>query len=67
MPLSFVSYDIDHDRKTQLVTGKITSSKFSPQQFIMPTGLKVVADEHKVAETAQYNEAIEMMLPGKSK
>lgn len=67
MPLSFVYYDIDHDRKTQLVTGKITPSKFSPQQFIMPTGLKVVADEHKVAETAQYNEAIEMMLPGKSK
>ena len=67
MPLSLICYDMDHDRKTQLVTGKITSTKFIQQQFIMPAGLKLVADEHKVAETADYNAAIEMMLPGKDK
>lgn len=67
MPLSLISYDMDHDRKTQLITAKITNSKFSPEQFTMPTGLKLVADEHKMAETADYNEAIEMMLPGKNK
>lgn len=67
MPLSLVYYDMDHDRKTQLATGKITPSKFSQQQFAMPTGLKVVANEQKVAEAADYNEAIKMMLPGKDK
>ena len=67
MPLSLIYYDMDHDRKTQLVTGKFTASKFSQQQFKMPTGLKVVANEQKVAEAADYNEAIEMMLPGKNK
>lgn len=67
MPLSLISYDMDHDRKTQLLTAKIKTSKFSQEQFTMPTGLKLVADEHKMAETADYNEAIEMMLPGKNK
>jgi|GEM_PF-1881359 len=67
MPLSLISYDMDHDRKTQLITAKITTSKFRPEQFTMPSGLKRVADEHKIAETADYNEAIEMMLPGKNK
>ncbi len=67
MPLSLISYDMDHDRKTQLITAKITHSKFMPEQFTMPSGLKLVADEHKIAETADYNEAIEMMLPGKNK
>lgn len=64
IPLFMSFYDMDHDLKLHLTTGKLTHAKFKKSDFAPPADYKEVGSVDQVFASDNDREAIELLMPG---
>jgi hypothetical protein len=65
VPVFMTFYDMDHDFKTYLTTGKLSKTTFKKSDFQLPKDYQEVKSFEQVFASENDKETLEMILPGR--